>query len=222
MTASASTKLFIPVEGRYGVAVRTADGPDYGDIVISVDGLTNYTIQSNSSVNTLSWREVGPLELSFGYHNFSIINVGLNKTELDEIVLYSLHDDESIPLRDRIFQTSSSVEVKFVEINPSEYSVHVNSTAPFYLVFRQTYNPLWKANGDGVDVNPTIAYSFVNSFYFDRVGSFDLRIRFLGQMYFNIGSVVSVITLMMIAIFTVFSLFKRGKLTPPVLKILRR
>jgi hypothetical protein len=91
--------------------------------------------------------------------------------------------------------------------NPTTWVVKVrNSTAPFVLVFGQTFNPNWKLYFGGQSelggfASPPIddqlhylANGFANAWYIDKTGDFLITIYFSPQSIVSIGMTVSLLT----------------------------
>ncbi|MCK4436289.1 hypothetical protein KAU87_05695, partial [Candidatus Bathyarchaeota archaeon] len=83
-------------------------------------------------------------------------------------------------------------------MSPVQYRVNVESSDPFLLVFSDSYHPLWKAFLDNSEVSPVIAYSFVNGFFINKTGDFDVTVYFTGQIYADLGLRISTITFVVI------------------------
>ncbi len=80
----------------------------------------------------------------------------------------------------------SQPSVTFVKDSPTKVTVHVsNATTPFYLVFRETYDPYWAAfysNGTAVPSTDHIAVNgFANAWYVNRTGSYTMTLYYTPQ-----------------------------------------
>ena len=78
--------------------------------------------------------------------------------------------------------------VVFSKKSPSRVLVHVSdATTPFYLVFRESYDPHWAAyysNGTAVPSQDHIAVNgFANAWYMDRTGSYTVTLYYTPQTY---------------------------------------
>jgi len=200
-TSWVSTNVFIPREGRYMFAFRLASGLDYGTLSVKINN-TVATIPCSNSSSKFKWYEIGPVHLGAGNQTISVGGVG--KIDFDEMIIYSLKDEEdNVPLS-HLFASNPSPQISYEKINPCEYNVHVkNSTAPFLLIFSEAYHPLWRAYLDGHEISPVIAYSVVNGFYINKTGDFDIKIYFTGQIYADIGLKISIVTLVITIIFII-------------------
>jgi hypothetical protein len=104
--------------------------------------------------------------------------------------------------------TNSNVQLDYVRINPSEYTIRVNTTKPFVLTFSETYNSQWVLQTSN---SHNIPYHFITNFYangwyINKTGNYILTLYFVPQTYINqgiLGSLFSVtIVLCAIAILT--------------------
>ena len=77
-------------------------------------------------------------------------------------------------------------DIKFTEDNPTQVTVHVyNATTPYYLVFRETYDPHWAtfySNGTEVDPRDHIAVNgFANAWYMNKTGNYTVTLYYTLQ-----------------------------------------
>jgi hypothetical protein len=94
--------------------------------------------------------------------------------------------------------------------SPTNSLLRVNSTRPFLLVFTETYDPLWKIKIDGSKfADPMRVYYFLNGFDIDEPGQHIIEIEYTPQTWFNIGVVVTVITLLVFLAYGIIYMFKR-------------
>lgn len=194
---STSSKLTIPREGNYMLAARVAVGPNHGTVYFRINDAA-FVIRCNSSADQFEWREIGPFHLDAGEPSLSIGNVGL--IELDEMLIYSLKENEEYLSLSSLFNSSHpKVSVDYEKINPCTYRVSVNASEPFALIFSDSYDPLWKALVDRETVPSSPAYSLVNSFRINKTGQFTLTVYFTGQSYADIGLMISVPSLILLA-----------------------
>jgi hypothetical protein len=80
----------------------------------------------------------------------------------------------------------SKPNISFVENTPTKVTVHVsNATTPYYLVFRETYDPHWTAfYSNGTEVNPRdhIAVNgFANAWYMNKTGNYTITLYYTLQ-----------------------------------------
>ena len=80
----------------------------------------------------------------------------------------------------------SEPNISFVENTPTKVTVHVsNAITPYYLVFRETYDPHWAAfYSNGTEVNPRdhIAVNgFANAWYMNKTGNYTVTLYYTLQ-----------------------------------------
>lgn len=190
----ASTQIFVPVAGRYIVALRVATGPDYGCLVIKINN-NSYVINATSQESTdFEYRYVGPIDLSVGQNNITIATETPSAFKIDNLLIYSLKDSEmSLQVNNLFNDLSDSASLNFSKINPSKYVVHVKADRPFFLVFDESYNPLWQAYSGNHSFTHSISYSFLNGFYINETGEYDLVIEYVPQGYKFLGIALSAV-----------------------------
>lgn len=211
--ASTTSKLTVSREGDYMLAARVAVGPNHGKLYFKINDKI-YPISCNSSIDQFEWREMGPFHLSVDEPSLSVGNVGF--VELDEMLLYSLKDNESyLPLSGLFTSSSPNVSISYEKINPCTYKVYVNTSEPFALVFSDTYDPLWKASTDRESFASTPAYSLVNSFRINKTGQFTLTVYFTGQGYADIGIMISSSSFVSLVTVTLIHFKSSKKRNPP-------
>ena len=80
----------------------------------------------------------------------------------------------------------SKPNISFVDNTPTKVTVHVsNAITPYYLVFRETYDPHWAAfYSNGTEVNPRdhIAVNgFANAWYMNKTGNYTITLYYTLQ-----------------------------------------
>jgi hypothetical protein len=181
-----SINMLIPRASRYMIALHFASNRT-GKLKLAVD---DQKFQINhTDPEKIVWYLIGPVFLETGNHTLTFKSApGAN---LDKIILFSLKEGENPSSLSDIFSTYGTTQIDYTMINPSEYVVHVNTTKPFVLVFSESYHKLWRAYVDNREIQPILAYSFINGFYIDKIGEYDVTIKFTGQRYLTIGSIIS-------------------------------
>jgi len=204
--SSISTKVSIPREGRYMLALRLASGPEHGTLILRTNN-NESTISCFSSDSGFQWYESGPVYFNVGEHVISLTGIR-KKIDFDEMIIYSLKDEENTPSLSQVFKCNSIVpSISYERENPCKYTIHVDSLEPFILAFSDAYHPLWKVYVNDLETSSFILYSFVNGFLINKTGKFDVTLYFTGQTYADIGVKVSTVTL--IAVIVVMSIPSR-------------
>ena len=123
----------------------------------------------------------------------------------DYLVFYSQkEDEEGIKFPEFFDIKRPSPEVNFTKINPTKYEVKVNAKEPFFLIFSDSYHPLWKAYINGEEIDSVISYSFINGFYINKTGEMDIKVEFIGQRYVWIGGIISVTSFVFAIVYILF------------------
>jgi hypothetical protein len=190
-------------DGRYSIALRTTVGPNQGTLQIVIDGTPEFLLNTSSQELTFKWITLDPITLQAGDHTFGLYGEG--RVEIDQIVIYSLNQGEDKITLDDVFKTQKpQAIISYEMINPTKYTVHVKTSAPFFLVFSEAYHNLWKAYVDGEEVQSIPAYSFINTFQTSKTGEYDIVIEFIGQRYVVYGGIISIISITLTIIYLTF------------------
>ncbi len=80
----------------------------------------------------------------------------------------------------------SQPKITFVQNTPTKVTAHIsNATTPYYLVFRETYDPHWAAfysNGTEVNQSDHIAVNgFANAWYMNKTGNYTVTLYYTLQ-----------------------------------------
>ena len=106
------------------------------------------------------------------------------------IIRYSTEFPELYNSSDKIYplyiKNMHYPNISFIEDTPTRVTVHVsNATTPYYLVFRETYDPHWAAfYSNGTEVNPRdhIAVNgFANAWYMNKTGNYTITLYYTLQ-----------------------------------------
>jgi len=129
-----------------------------------------------------------------GSKTFNIQNTSVYSTSID-----GFYNDSSTINASRISDFSQP-NITFVQNTPTRVTVHVhNATTPYYLVFRETYDPHWAAfYSNGTEINPSyhIAVNgFANAWYMNKTGSYTVTLYYTLQTDAWIAWAVSFIAL---------------------------
>jgi len=150
-------------------------------------------------------------------HIYATPNITLVDGGLDEMIQF-IQEDEFMPggslllLSDQLeaqqisalppnnslnTNSTENVSVTYEKIDPTRYSVHVNASKPFYLVFSESFHKDWLAYADGQQVpneHHYMANGYANSWYIDKKGSFTVTLEFWPQKLFYTGAAISITT----------------------------
>jgi len=121
--------------------------------------------------------------------------------EFREVFEPKIYNKESL-----ILKQITPPEISFKKINPTKYLVSVkNAKGPYTLEFLEGFSPLWKLNfvnsSDEVSDNHFILNGYANGWYIEKSGNYSLEINFYTQKFLKIGIIISLATLVLIAIF---------------------
>lgn len=184
---SLHSQIFIPKTGQYLLGVR---GITYfGNLTISMDDKDIFNAVPTYHQEP-KWCSLGTLTLSEGWHSISLNTNGI--FNLDQIALFSIKEGEKVASIEEMFNPSSNAITEYTVNSPYEYVVHVNTSEPVFLVFAQSYHPLWRAYFDKREILSVNTYGCVNGFYLNKTGTYDVTIKFIGQRYLFIGGVISI------------------------------
>lgn len=174
-------------------ALRLATGPDKGRVDLEVGNFTE-SVDCSDPNQGFNWKYFGPYRLDATNHTIAVSGNG--KIDFNEMIIYSLDQNEQAFPVDDLFKPKPAPVISYDQTNPCKYTVHVeNSTAPFLLIFSESYDPMWKAYVENNEIASVPMYSAVNGFYINKTGNFDVTIYFTGQTYANIGLEISAATL---------------------------
>lgn len=206
-------KLTADKSDDYVLAIRAI-----GDLELILDG----SINNFSSVNTYNWY-TNTVKLNKGDHDLIIRNKDglgvVNTAALIPMGEYNKANQTMITLLDK-FGSAQAGEYKADQqlylTNPQPVAVLEKSNYYYniqnpgrsgFIVFTDTYTARWVLKSGGSDIFPLPAYSEFNAYYVND-DSVDMRLEFDGQSEFRKGVIISVATLMAIA---VYYLYKRHK-----------
>lgn len=140
-----------------------------------------------------------PVRLERGLHRILLRPYG-NVSRIDVLWIRPIEFDvRSVP----------PVKVRYRQISPVRWEVIVNSTSPLLLVFRQGYDPNWKAeiyrNGKLVGETKAVPVAEVmNGFIINQTGYLHIYILYSAQRYLELGIVIYfttiIITILLIII----------------------
>lgn len=115
---------------------------------------------------------------------FSSVFILTNPPELWDLLIQSPQSNVSV--------------IRHEKISSTQYHVTVDVKSPGYLLFANSYHPLWEALDDGRVLEHFLAYGFINGYKLERTGIYTIDIRFNGQKYANVGYLISGLTFMLV------------------------
>ena len=109
--------------------------------------------------------------------------------------------------------SSEDAALTYEQINPTEYTVQVNTSKPFFLVFSESFDTGWIASINGQQIPSQyhlMIDGFANGWYINRTGSFSITLEFSPQTLFYAGVAISTVAFIICVVFVVFA--SKGKL----------
>ena len=192
-------------DGSYGLAVRALACPSCGNLSIRVDNASMQSFDlARSGEERFEWMTLNEqLRLQEGAHTFELFARG-GKVEIDQLVLYSMGREQvGMSFGDFLGGDSSDeATVSYEMVNPTEYKIHIRTTVPILLVLSQGYDFQWKAEVDGQEYSPWVAYSMLNGFYLNKTGDFDVELKYGGQRIYTLVWTVSGVLMIAVPTFT--------------------
>jgi hypothetical protein len=95
-----------------------------------------------------------------------------------------------------------STAATFERVSNTEYIIHHSGDGPSWVLVSESYNNLWKAEMDGVELEHVQVNSMVNAYYVPVGGEHDIFVKFQGQevygnilLYMLAATVVSMLVL---------------------------
>ena len=145
-----------------------------------------------------------------GSKTFNIQNTSVYSTSID-----GFYNDSST-INARRISDFSQPNITFVQNTPTKVTVRVhNATTPYYLVFRETYDPHWAAfYSNGTEVNPydhIAVNGFANAWYMNKTGSYTVTLYYTLQTDAWIAWAVSFIALGVTVAIGVYGWMERGE-----------
>ncbi|MEM0143783.1 MAG: hypothetical protein QXL94_07560 [Candidatus Parvarchaeum sp.] len=117
--------------------------------------------------------------------SFNIYNTAIFSTDINAPYTNQLYNDSNT-INATPISNFSQPNISFVQNTPTKVTVHIsNATTPYYLVFRETYDPHWAAfYSNGTQVNPRdhIAVNgFANAWYMNKTGNYTITLYYTLQ-----------------------------------------
>ena len=204
---SSQTKISTPESADYLLAVYK-NSFSYGDLSVKIDNQTYRVDPSQNQTSDPNYSYIGPVHLAAGTHAISVSVNNTTTSQINGILIYSLNPGESLVSADNLLSSDrpNNASVSYQKINPTQYTLQVNSSNPFYLVFSEAYDNGWVASINGKQISAQehfTANGFANCWYINKTGSYTITLEFTPQKLFYTGAVVSIATLIVFSIYLV-------------------
>jgi len=132
-----------------------------------------------------------------------------NYTVGDNLLLLSNQLDaqqiSALPMNTVFVQNqTNNTSITYEEINPTQYTVHVNSSQPFYLVFSESYDNGWIATINGQQIHSQYHFTangYANGWYINKTGIYTVTLEFAPQNLFYSGAAISITTLIICIVY---------------------
>jgi len=163
------------------------------------------------------WRSINIDMLKPGYYSLKT-NLPVNEIKPDYLTSpFWLIEDKKNAEKSLVLSNRISA---FKKINPSKYEVNIENTTikPYLLVLSESFNPLWQIYSDGkkISADHFLANGYANGWYLTPENTnnekrYMLEIKYLPQMYADIGNNISLITIFSLLGYLVFTWSKFNK-----------
>lgn len=110
------------------------------------------------------------------------------------------------------YQLNNPPRLEIFKVNSAKYQVNIkNATDPYFLVFSETYHPLWEATiGKSKISNHLLMNSYANGWYIEKKGNYTITIQFNGENARNIGRLISDIFIVGSLIIIIIYIYKKN------------
>ncbi|MFY3741753.1 MAG: hypothetical protein HMLIMOIP_002213 [Candidatus Nitrosomirales archaeon] len=129
-------------------------------------------------------------------NQFAVINEGALSSGFDNLALARYNENPSV-----------GVKLTWTKLEPTKYSVQVNSINPIFLVFSETYSKYWVASIEKERLPQDyhfLSNGYANGYYIPRTGSYTIDLAFEPQEVFVDGLIISLISLNTFAILIIY------------------
>jgi len=192
------TQIDVTKDSESIIAVRTSENLINIDLAIQVDDKEHIMKYNNSSYDS-DWAYTIPINLTQGQHEIGFLPQ--NGVEIDELVVFSIFNNEKSMTVDEIFvDESMNPIIEFERLEAEKWIVNVNTSEPFILAFSETYHSLWSAYTGDLEYQHFPLDSQINGFFINKTGNFEIRIEFIMGDAHYYGEAISTLTLLFIGI----------------------
>jgi hypothetical protein len=139
-------------------------------------------------------------------HKADNVTLETSPPQINSMLLYSLESGESFISADNLLSPSQTnvASISYEEINPTQYTVHINASEPFYLVFSETYDNDWVASISGQQIPDQYHFTangYANGWYVNRTGAYTITLEYWPQNLFYIGGAISATAFMLCMVY---------------------
>ena len=201
------TTIVTPNAGDYLLAINVATGYGYGNLSVKVDD-QSFSVDLNSQEQgpVFTYKYIGPIHLTAGSHTITTSEGNVSIPQINGMLLYSLKNGESFVNTDNLLSSNqqNNASITYEEINPTQYTVHVNSSSPFYLIFSESYDNGWIATINGQQIPSQYHFTangYANGWYINKTGTYTITLEFTPQNLFYAGAAISITTLIICTIY---------------------
>ncbi|MEM2351265.1 MAG: hypothetical protein QXT26_02545 [Thermoproteota archaeon] len=149
-------------------------------------------------VSNFRWKILEERFLEEGYNNITF-NVNSHEVGLDLLVLKPLNIGYER-------YNANNVILSYSKVNPAKYIVHINASKDFFLVFGEDYDSRWQASNGDILFEHFEANSFINAYYVNQTGDFDITIEFASQKLYEGTLFVALMTIIFCVTLPIISL----------------
>lgn len=136
-------------------------------------------------------------------------------TEVDLSNLSVTRDFNDLPMLLRIdsIKTNEPPQHQFTKLDGTTYQVKIkNARRPFFLIFSELFDPGWRvmdANEKLLNYQHYLANGYANSWYVDKIGSYEIILKFTPQYLLDYGEKISISAVCIGVIFILFQIYRR-------------
>lgn len=118
---------------------------------------------------------------------------------------FGIYDEDEESLRDlqslKTFDEMNTINFESEMINPTKYSLRIETDRPLVLAFSESYDSNWIAyvNGNAIRADPL--FSLINGFTISEAGKYEITVEYQPQIYVYVGTTISVITASALVVF---------------------
>lgn len=126
-------------------------------------------------------------------------NQTLDAAQFNQLTLPLISDNKS----------AATKILEYNKVNPTLWNLRINTVRPATIAFAEPFDQRWEATvyRDGIKVDTvksTPLYGAINSFQINHTGNLDIALNFAAQYWYNIGFVISGITLVSCIIYIIY------------------